>query len=285
VSDHDPVVLFLSDSAFASADLAASVLAADGSVAIGQDAAFGVGVGNAGPDAAAPVALDLVLDAAVPGLRVTAAAGWNCDEPQVLAASTTVHCRIATLAAGSSGSFIVVAPTDRELGGRALTLSARISSPMTDLATLNNSATASVQVTASADLAAAVLAPKGPLAWKKAAVFAIGIANQGPHAARAAVLAIAVNAPKSALVELAAGGLDCVNTGDSPTLSTWTCRGGEYYEAGRFDGLVLTLDASRAASGTLSVGASFNSATSDPRAGNNSAAAAVRVVGPPVTIH
>jgi predicted extracellular nuclease len=285
VSDHDPVVLFLSDSAFATADLAVSVGAADASVVIGDNVGFGVGVSNGGPDAAAPVNLELTLNAAIVGMTVQAASGWICNSPVILAASTSVHCGTSSLASGSIGSFVIVVPTTRDQGGSTLTLAAQISSPMTDLATLNNSGSASTQVTASADLAAIVIAPKGPLQTKKLAQYGIGVANLGPHAARNAVLAIAVNAPKSAVAAISASGFSCANTGDSPTLSTWSCGTDQYYEAGRYNGIGVTVNPYYAQPNTaLSVGASFNSATTDPNPGNNSAAAAVRVVGQTVTI-
>jgi len=289
VSDHDPVVLFLSESSFATADLAASVIAADSSVVIGQDVGFGVGVGNGGPDAAAPVTLDLSINAAVSGLDVQPAAGWNCSSPAVAGNLTTVRCTIASLASAATGSFVVIAPTTQELGGQTLTLSAQISSPMTDLATLNNSASAGVQVTASADLAAKVLAPRGPLLSHKLAVFAIGVANDGPHAGHGAVLAIAVNGPQAVVSAIAADGFSCANATDTATLSTWTCSTDEWYAAGRADGITVTVNPYYAADrSALSVGASFNSTTTDPTPGNNASAAALRVVGPPgasATVH
>jgi predicted extracellular nuclease len=280
VSDHDPVVLFLSDSEFANADLAASVVASSSSVVVGNNAGFGVGVGNGGPDAAAPVALDLSLNAAVAGMIVQPPAGWNCASPNVAGATTTVHCDIASLASTASDSIVVLVPTTQEFGGSTLTLSAHVSSPMTDLATLNNSASASTQVTAAADLSAKVVPPKGPLNFKKTAVFAIGVNNAGPQAARGAVLAIAIDAPKSAMTALSAPGFSCANTSSSPTQSIWNCQTDAFYASGRSDGILLSLDPYYAQAGDLSVGASFNSATSDPVPANNASAAAVRVVGP-----
>jgi hypothetical protein len=248
-------------------------------VVIGHDAVFGVGVANGGPDAAAPVALDLVLDVARAGVSVSAAPGWTCNAPVVLAASTTVHCAAATLASGANDGFTVTVPTDRTLGGTAIALSAQVASPMTDPAPANNRGSASVQVTASADLASIVLAPKGPLQAKKPATFAIGIANGGPHDARDAVLVIAVNGPRQIVSSIAGGALACSNATDTPTLSTWTCPAGAWYAAGRFDALTVTVNPAYAAGPALSVGAGFSAATSDPSPGNNQSGAAVKVVG------
>jgi len=288
VSDHDPVVLFLDQAAFATADLAATVVATNPSVVIGQNVGFGVGVANGGPDAAAPVSLDLRLDLPSAGMTVQPASGWTCNAPVVDATGTDVHCSISSLASGASGSFVIVVPTSRDLGGRVLTLSAQVSSPMTDLAPANNSSSDATQVTASADLVARVFAPKGPLSSKKQAVFGVGIANAGPHDARNAVLVIAVNAPKSVVAgftDVTGNGLACSNAIDTPTLSTWNCPAGEWYAAGRFDGLAVTVNPYYVqASKVLSLGASFNATTTDPALGNNSSAAAVKVVGATATL-
>jgi hypothetical protein len=150
---------------------------------------------------------------------------------------------------------------------------------MTDLAPANNQGSASVQVTASADLASIVVAPKGPLPAKKQATFGIGIANAGPHDARDAVLVIAVNGPKQVVAAITGGALACSNATNTPTLSTWTCPAGAWYAAGRFDGLTVTVNPAYATGAMLSVGAGFSSATSDPAAGNNQSGAAVKVVG------
>jgi hypothetical protein len=150
---------------------------------------------------------------------------------------------------------------------------------MTDPDPANNQGSASTQVTASADLAAIVLAPKGPLNTKKYASFGIGVANAGPHDARGAVLVVAVNAPKSAVVSIS-GDPSCVNASDTPTRSTWECTMPEWYAPGRVDGYLVTVNPYYAQPNTpLSVGASFQSATTDPTPANNTSAAAVRVVG------
>ena len=155
---------------------------------------------------------------------------------------------------------------------------------MTDLAPANNNASASTQVTASANLVATMLAPKGPLSTKKSALFGVGVGNFGPHAARSAVLAIAVNGPKAVVASIQASGLTCANATDTPVVSTWHCTSIEFYPAGRFDGVAITVNPLYSQGGSVSVGASFNSQTTDPNPGNNTASAAVRVNGQTVTI-
>ena len=285
VSDHDPVVLFLSDKAFATADVATSVNAVSGSVVIGKSVGFGVGVSNGGPDAAAPVTLDLSVNAAITGLVVQAPASWNCAAP-IVGAITTVHCSVASLASGVADSVSVIAPTSRQLGGQTLTLSAHVSSPMTDLSTANNDSSAGTKVTAAADLVALVLPPGGPLHSNKLATYGVLIANLGPHAARNAVLAIAVNAPKSAIAAIYASHFNCANVSDTATLSTWNCVTDEFYDVGRINAIAVIVDPYHAQrNAPLSVGASFDSTTSDPHPGNNSSSAAVRVVGATAPVH
>ena len=93
------------------------------------------------------------------------------------------------------------------------------------------------------------------------------------------MLVIAVNAPKSAAVSID-GSPSCVNASDTPTLSTWRCTMPAWYGRGRVDAYLVTVNPYHAQPDTaLSVGASFQSTTTDPNPGNNTAAAAVRVVG------
>ena len=285
VSDHDPVVLFLSENAFANADLAVSVQAST-RVTVGQPALFGIGVANAGPDAATAVRLELRLNLAIPGTTVQAPTGWECGDAVLDATGTAYSCRATALANGASASFAVSVPTDRELGGRSLGLGAQVSSPMTDLATLNNLASDGVVVAAAADLASSALAPKGPLPTKKPANFLIGIANAGPQDARAAVLVIAVSGPRQVVAGIATpASMHCALASETPAMSTWACPSGDWYASGASSGIVLTVNPYYSATSTLSVGTGFSSETADPQGANNAGAAAVRVAGATATLH
>jgi hypothetical protein len=278
VSDHDPVVLFLSDNAFGSADLAVSV-AASSPVAVGNNVQFGIGLANGGPDEAALPTLDFTLNTAVAGVQLQAPAGWNCSTPLVGASTVTAHCAGPAIAAGATRSFVMLVPTNRDLGGRTLVLSARAGTATTDSNTGNNQGAGAALVRANADLAVKVLAPKLPQPIRVPGTFSVGLANGGPDDARNAVLALTVSGgPKKMVTGLSSGTLACTNTGDTASKSTWSCPIAGWYLNGRSDSLNLTVDPAYATSQIISVGAGLNSESGDPVMGNNASAAAVRAV-------
>jgi uncharacterized repeat protein (TIGR01451 family) len=141
---HDVVVTRLPA---ADADLAIAV-AAPASVRPGGEATFTLTASNAGPaDAPLPVvSLDLA-----PGFRfvlVSAPAGYACDTPGGGAAGQ-VTCRGGSLAAGSSAVITVVATAVADAGPRA-TVQAAVSSAANELASSDNSTSASVTIAADA---------------------------------------------------------------------------------------------------------------------------------------
>ena len=146
VSDHDPVVLFLKDPAFSSADLAVDVVANDTQVAPGATATFGVGVANGGPDAASPARVAIRANTTSAGFTVDAPAGWTCFAAVADGVDgRRIDCAATTLASGDSASFAV--SVDAE-GAGTLTLRASVDTPMTDPAPSNDLDEASVAVVA-----------------------------------------------------------------------------------------------------------------------------------------
>jgi predicted extracellular nuclease len=146
VSDHDPVVLFLKDPAFSSADLAVEVVANDTQVAPGATATFGVGVANGGPDAATPARVAIRANTTSGDFDVSAPAGWTCFAAVADGADgRRIDCAASTLAAGDSASFAVSAVA---AATGPLTLAASVDTPMTDAAPSNDLDEASVAVVA-----------------------------------------------------------------------------------------------------------------------------------------
>src|SRR5690606_14886287 len=79
LSDHDPSVLLLRLNAVRFADMQATVTAPQPTVAVAGSMAWLIEAANAGPDAAQFPGVGLAIDAELPGLSVTAPAGWNCE--------------------------------------------------------------------------------------------------------------------------------------------------------------------------------------------------------------
>ena len=279
VSDHDPVVLFLSDNAFGSADLAATVSATSNITTVGNYAGFGVGLANGGPDAAALPTLDLSLNQAVAGVQVQAPSGWNCSAPLASGGTTTSHCSGPTLAVESSVSLVVLVPTDREMGGSQLILNAKAGTATTDQFGNNNRGLAMTMVRASVDLASKVLAPKVVQPTRAPATFSVGISSGGPQDARGTVLALTVNGgPKRMVTAISSATLNCSFTSETPTKSTWTCPIPGWYVPGRSDSLTLTVDPAYAKAQLVTVGSGISSEAVDPATANNASAATLRVV-------
>jgi len=275
VSDHDPVVLYLNQDAFGSADVAVSVTPAAQAVGVNKPVSFGIGVANGGPDAAALLQLDLEIDAAVkPAMQP--AAGWSCNAPVVAADKTTVHCSAATLDAGKSSALKLMFVAPPALGGHSVTVKAKVTTTTTDAAQGNNCSSGSTRIDAYADLSSTVRAPAttgGVLT--KPGVFTVTARNAGPDAAHNAVLVIAVNGPKSVVNNLS--GLPCQNASDTPSMSTWNCPIGSWYLSATSFSVQVTVDPAKSAADTISVGSGISSETADPVPGNNAGGAAVRV--------
>jgi predicted extracellular nuclease len=262
----------------ATADVAVAVDANASSVRVGQDAVFGVGVGNGAATDAQSAVLDLELSAALAGVQVDAAAGWTCDAP-VTTDRTRVHCTAATLAAGTQAGFTVRAPAPDALGNATLALAATLSSATVDPDASNNASAASVAIEAVADLATHVVAPKSPQKSTRPAVFGVGVANAGPDTARAVVVVLNANVPANAWMGLSAPGWTCAAGASSATSSQQVCRRDAMASAAS-SSITVTLFASTSRQGgSLILASAVAGASTDAVAGNDTATASVKVVG------
>mgnify|MGYP002780412015 FL=1 len=147
VSDHDPVVLQLTAASFRSVDLRTTASAARTPVAPGEALGWTVTVASRA-EAAPAAALTLSVDAALPGLAVTAPPGWTCEPVAVAAGSTASTCRRASFAAGASASFGVALPQSTGLAARTYTLTATAGSAGTETVAADNTASAGVVLSA-----------------------------------------------------------------------------------------------------------------------------------------
>jgi hypothetical protein len=277
VSDHDPVVLYLRDPAFATADLAASVQANQASVAPGETATFGVGVANGGPDAAAPARLALRVDAVGTAFSVVAPDGWTCFAP--VADGTDgqrIDCATGALAAGGSAGFAVNVEAPAP-GGRALELRASVDTSTTDSTPGNDLAQASVAITAPADLAVAVTPTAASVQVGSDAVFGIGVANADSVDADAAVLDLELSRAIAGVQVQAADGWSC----DAPVVDADRTRvrcTAATVAGGTQAGFTLSAPTSDAlGEGALQLSAAIAASTADPDATNNAATAVVTV--------
>lgn len=150
LSDHDPVVAYLVPREVA--DLGVTAAANAASVEVGQSLAYTATATNKGPGRADAVGVGFALDAELPALSVTQPAGWNCDAPQVSTGKTSVACHTAVLANGASASFALSAVAGADLAGKTVKLAVAGSTDSLDKVAGNDSAEASIAVTAASNV-------------------------------------------------------------------------------------------------------------------------------------
>ncbi|NDK38396.1 nuclease [Pseudoxanthomonas gei] len=159
LSDHDPVVAYFE--VRHRADLSVTVAANASPITAGQVASYSATVSNLGPDTAQATGVGFALDAALPGMTVTAPAGWTCDAPQVASGTTSIACFHGGLANGATAAFTINAASTAAQAGTTLKLAVAATSQSLDPVAGNDQATASVVVNAApaADLGLQITGP------------------------------------------------------------------------------------------------------------------------------
>jgi uncharacterized repeat protein (TIGR01451 family) len=239
------------------------------SAVAGNNISYTITVTNAGPSDAASVSLTDTIPAGTTFVSVTPAAGWNCS------GTSTVTCTIATLTAGSMGSFTLVVKTSAAAAnGTMLSNTATVSSTTADPAPGNNSSTASTTLSTSADLSITKTGPPSANSGSNI-TYTITVMNNGPSNATT----VAMNDPLPAsttFVSLSAPG-------------GWNCTTPAVGANGTVNCTIATLAPSTTSTFTLVVGtpanlvatvmntATISSATPDPTPANNSSTASTMV--------
>lgn len=274
VSDHDPVLLGIAVGAFRSADLAITASAAPPTVIVGGTATFSVTATNNGPFDAPSAAVALVFNAVV-NPSVAAPAGWTCAPPVQTATTTTVTCTIPSLANGASAAFSATVGTDASLANTTLQLDAAVTSQVTDTANANNTAVASVQVQAVADLAITASAA-GNVDVGGTASFTATATNIGPNDAAFAGVALAFDALVAPTVTAPAGWA-CGAPAQAGGVTTVTCTIASFATGGSATFSATVPVGAALGNGTLGMAAAITSQYTDPNPGNNNATAFVTV--------
>jgi hypothetical protein len=211
LSDHDPVLAYFVPRRHA--DLSVTANATDAHT--GGRVHFDEALANAGPEQADRPAIGFDVDAALPDLVVTAPAGWSCDAAKVEAGRTSVVCDADALAAGAGVAFAVEAEATAALYGRRLTLVAAVQAQSLDPQSANDSATASLAVLSTADLAVDLAAPGTHLRRGEVGVYRAAVTNVGPDLAVAPMLVLAGDAPAANVAIEAPAGWACAVAPDA----------------------------------------------------------------------
>lgn len=254
----------------ASADLGITS-SAPSSVVAGQTLSYTITVTNAGPSNASNVNMAGAIPASTTFASVSAsgAGGWFCTTPPI-GSTGNVSCLNADLAPGSSTITLVVT-VDPATTAATITGAVNVSSATSDPAPGNNSATATTNVTTSADLTVSNTASAASVINGQPITYTLVVNNLGPSAAAGVNLTnvIPANTTFTALTSPAgwscttpavgAGGMvSCSNASLLPGTATFN--------------LTVTVDA--AAPPTMIVDTvNVTATTSDPQPNNGSATA------------
>ncbi len=181
LSDHDPVVAYLAVSSLLVADVAVSVADAPDPVTSGTSLTYTITVSNNGPDTAANVSLSDTLPVGTTFASLAAPGGWSCSTPAA-GAGGTITCSNPSLSVGGGAVFTVtVAVAPSVTMGTVLSNAASVTSSTADPNSLNNSATATTAVAASADLTLVVVEAPDPVIVGHDIAYTVTVDEQRPE--------------------------------------------------------------------------------------------------------
>ncbi|MBM0106000.1 carboxypeptidase regulatory-like domain-containing protein [Steroidobacter sp. S1-65] len=245
------------------ADLTLSMGATPDPVAAGGDVTYTLSVQNEGPDASSNLQ---IVDTLPPNMTYVSSsgAGWSCSP-----AGSTVTCnRSGTLANGASSVLTIIGRVQNSLSG-SLTNSATLSADTADGVPNNNTATASVNVIAGADLTLTKLASPTPMISAAPATFTLQPRNAGPDPAADVTV---VDTLPTGFTAIAASGSNWSCSVDQATRLVTCTRAS--MPVGASDDITITATAPDdtvvpPGGMTTSNTANVTGATSDPDNGNN----------------
>ncbi|MFC0676821.1 lamin tail domain-containing protein [Lysobacter korlensis] len=277
LSDHDPVVATFFPRR--RADLVLTAVTS-GPARIGQTFAFDVVLRNEGPEQADRPGVGFELDAQLDGLTVTAPTGWNCDAPQASNGRTVLTCISGSLAHGADATFRLSATATADLVGRSLTLAAAAEAESIDPVVDNNAATASLDITAIADLHTGLYGPDKHLRSGTRGAYRVVVGSAGPDPAIVPTLTLSADVPARNLRLAAPAGWSCPIVDEAAGFRA-VCSATRL-DAGQAQAIDFSIVAPpRSGDRLLTVTARVSSAGTDPAVENDEAVHNVRVIGSP----
>lgn len=278
LSDHDPVIAYLTPRA--RADLAAQVSAVTAEVRVGSTLGFVAALRNLGPDGAEQPGVGFAIDAELPSLKVIPNdAAWTCDDAVVAAGRTSVACVATTLALDASVRFDVTATAGEAQIGRALTLAMAVDAQSLDPVPDNDQASAKTSVFALADLGVTLTGPVRHLRSGTEARYRLEVINAGPDVAATTRVTVRGDAP-AANVRLESEHKECTisNTAEGFLID---CAVGTLRMTPPWSLPLRIIAPPRSRHGSLTISAAASSISRDSAPANNSAAHRVIVIGRP----
>jgi uncharacterized repeat protein (TIGR01451 family) len=261
-------------------DFSTALAASPDPVNAGTNLTWTITVTNNGPSTGTAASVSLPLPASTTFVSVAPPAGWSCITPSV-GTNGTVTCSLTTsMSPASQAMFTVVSKVDSSTAsGSTLSGTATVSSP-DDMFAINDSATASVQTTALADLAVTKSVAPATDFPGSALQYTIIVSNNGPSDA-ATVTMTDVLSPALRFTSLTAPGGWLCTTPAPGASGTVTCSlASMTVGSGATFTLNVTIAPATAAGTTISNTAQTGSSTPDANSANNSATAQIVVAAP-----
>jgi len=198
----------------ARADLSITKTDSPDPVTAGGQLQYAIVVSNAGPSNAATLSM---TDPLPPGTTFVSAVGtgWSCAQ-----AAGTVTCTRAALNTGITAPTITITVNAPTTGG-TISNTASITAATSDPNTGNNSATATTDVTASADLAITVVDSPDPVIAGATLTYTVSATNLGPSTA-ADVTVVDTLPAGTTFIDVNATGWTCSETAGSVTCTRTT---------------------------------------------------------------
>ena len=240
------------------ADVSLTATGAPATAHTGGQITYSLVVTNGGLDPAANVVLTDHLPAGTTFVSSTP------GSPTCTVAAAQLTCSLGTMANGAHQTITLVVTVGPGLAGTTLANTAQVTSTTADPNTVNNSATVSTPVRASADVQVTQTGPASVLAGG-ALAYTITVKNAGPDPAAAVAVSDTLPADMT--------GASATTTAGSCTVATGhlACALGTLASGGTVTVTVAgTLSANTTAT-SISNTASATSTTDDPNAANNSA--------------
>jgi uncharacterized repeat protein (TIGR01451 family) len=265
---NNSVTLQIAVASATQADLRVTNSGSPNPVSAGSQITYTQSVSNAGPAAATTVSFTDPIPANTTVVSLTAP-GWACST-----APAPPTCTIATLAAGTTANFTFVVTVNTGVApGTTITQTDSVTSAISDPTAGNNSATATVQVSTSANLSVTDTASPIPVLAGANITYTQVVTNAGPSAATTASLTENIPANTTYQSIVTAAGWSCITPAVGST-GQITCTNPSFASGSSSFTVVVQVTAGTIAGTAINDTATVSSSTPDPNPANNTASAA-----------
>lgn len=255
-------------------DLQATLTSVPSSVNAGDPLNYTITVTNAGTDPVANVTLTSAIPANTAFSLVTPPAGWTCPPPA--AGASTFSCTAASVAVGSATFTVQLNVDPATAPGTTLPLSTTISSATPEANTENNTSSATVTVTTSANLEVVSLTAPASVNAGENVESVTTVRNNGPSFAANASVSLPLDTDTTFVALTSPSGWNCTtpNVGETGTvtctIATFTLTSVEFR-------LTVRVKPDVAPGATVDSTATVSSETTDPNTANNTRQATTNI--------